>query len=433
LESLDGDPQLLTIQPIFPYFLKIKLNELAPEIYETLKTGFKNYYKSLAISYYQLMDSKDPQERQLGIFFCRLEYENLYQALQICLANQENIDIFFCLFQYFVRNDDYQNALKLSEFVCQKQEAYPSEIRIGEIGFEIVLALERLAASYFKTHNYLESIKTYQKSLLICQGLKDIEEKIIKSQLAVIYFQLGDLEYKSRHYSEARQKYQQALTIYIDIADRYKQANVFFQLGNLEQELKQYSKARHNYKKAMTIYIKDQFRYEQADIYHQLGNLEQELENYFDARQNYQYALNIYKEFHDQYSQGGTYQNLGAVSQALKAYDDAKTYYQEALAIYIEFFDKHSHAKIYHNLGLVSEALGELQEAKNYFLKALSIWFEFNDQHNFTTRSLPNLGRLYQTTQDLSILEAIAQLFGTTVEELLGSFGDGGSRENGQG
>jgi 2-oxoisovalerate dehydrogenase E1 component len=38
------------------------------------------------------MESKEPQERQLGIFFCRLEYENLYQALQICLANQENID-----------------------------------------------------------------------------------------------------------------------------------------------------------------------------------------------------------------------------------------------------------------------------------------------------------------------------------------------------
>jgi hypothetical protein len=112
LEGMDEANRLLTIQPIFPYFLKTKLASLDEATRKALQEGFKNYYQGLAESYNQLMQSKDPQERQLGIFFCRLEYENLYNALQTCLANQESINIFFCLDKYFeVIN---QSNLKLS-------------------------------------------------------------------------------------------------------------------------------------------------------------------------------------------------------------------------------------------------------------------------------------------------------------------------------
>ena len=82
LEGMDEENRLLTIQPIFPYFLKTKLASLDAAICKALQECFKNHYEGLADSYNQLMKSKDPQERQLGIFFCRLEYENLYNALQ---------------------------------------------------------------------------------------------------------------------------------------------------------------------------------------------------------------------------------------------------------------------------------------------------------------------------------------------------------------
>ena len=86
--------RLLTIQPIFPYFLRTKLRGLNAEIREALEDGFKNHYQGLARQYGQLMESKEANQRQLGLFFCRLEYENLWQALGISLERQEEIFIF---------------------------------------------------------------------------------------------------------------------------------------------------------------------------------------------------------------------------------------------------------------------------------------------------------------------------------------------------
>ena len=50
----------------------------------------------------------------------------------------------------------------------------------------------------------------------------------------------------------------------------------------------------------------------------------------------------------------------------------------------------------------------------------LQITAESNDEHGLGI-SMRNLARFYQATQDPSILETIAQLFGTTVEEVLGA------------
>jgi hypothetical protein len=61
----ESDARLLTIQPVFPYFLKTKLAELDDTTRDALETGFKNHYQALAGQYQQLMQSKDPQERQL--------------------------------------------------------------------------------------------------------------------------------------------------------------------------------------------------------------------------------------------------------------------------------------------------------------------------------------------------------------------------------
>ncbi len=91
---------ILTIQPIFTYFLNTKLETLDVAARESLREGFKNHYVGVASYYQQLIHSKDAQERQLGQEFCRLEYKNLYNARQICLEKEESADIFFCLSEY---------------------------------------------------------------------------------------------------------------------------------------------------------------------------------------------------------------------------------------------------------------------------------------------------------------------------------------------
>ena len=123
-------------------------------------------------------------------------------------------------------------------------------------------------------------------------------------------------------------------------------------------------------------------------------------------------------EYGDRYSQASTYHQLGTVALELREYETARNNYQQALAIYVEFGERYSSASPYHCLGRVAEDLEEFQEAKINFLQASSIWDEFNDQYNLETFSIPALNRLYQATQDPSILEVMAQLFGTTVDDI---------------
>ena len=61
--------------------------------------------------------------------------------------------------------------------------------------------------------------------------------------------------------------------------------------------------------------------------------------------------------------------------------------------------------------------LGELAEAKTHLLQAVQIYFEFNDE-SYLDFSLDNLARIYQASQDESILIEVASILGTTVEEV---------------
>ncbi|MEQ9553486.1 MAG: tetratricopeptide repeat protein [Coleofasciculus sp. G3-WIS-01] len=296
-----ANERLLRIQPVFPYFLRMKLNEEDAAMREALREGFKRHYLVLAGVYQELMKSKQAQERQLGIFFCQLEYENLYNALQLCLEKQETVDIFFCLAEYFERINDIQSNLKLSEFVCQAQAAYPASLHTGEIGLEIVMAQDRLAYCYLNTQNYTQAKATYQQVLELYQKLTGLEERQKQNALATTYHQLGIVAQELREYEQAKLYYQQALDIYIEFSDRYSQAGTYHQLGNVAQKLREYEQAKLYYQQALDIKIEFRDRYNQAKTYGQLGLLAIAQENYAEARVNLQTALEIYLEYQDDY------------------------------------------------------------------------------------------------------------------------------------
>ncbi|MEO0967426.1 MAG: tetratricopeptide repeat protein [Cyanobacteria bacterium J06639_18] len=370
-------PNLLNIHPLFPYFLEARLKELDREIREALREGFKNYYRRLAVDYGNLMESKDPQERQLGIAFCGWEYENLYHALQICLEKQENVVIFFCLSKYFALISDFQSQLKLSEFVCKTHEAYPSDIRTGEIRYEIILILGSLANCYLKTQNYQQAKEFYQKVIEQLQQLSGVEATQIKSNLAVTYHNLGRVAQQLREFEQAKNNYQQTLDIYIRFGDRYHCAST----------------------------------------YHNLGSVAQKLGEFEEAKNNYQQALEIYAKFSNCDECAHTCYQLGRVAEELREFEQARNYYRQALEIYIEFGDRYGCARTYEQLGLLAEELENFVEAKVNLLQALEIFAEFNDKHSLAI-VLSHLARIYKTTKDESILQAVAQLFGVTVEEV---------------
>ncbi|KAM3105389.1 CHAT domain-containing protein, partial [Phormidesmis sp. 146-33] len=228
---VEESPQLLSIQPVFPYFLKTKLAQQDERTREALREGFKNHYLGLAGYYEQLMDSKDAQERQLGIFFCKLEYENLYSALQICLESQARIDILFCLGNYFDLTNDPKSRLELAKTVCNALDTYPEAFLRSNFGYQVAFSYERKARSCLELKQYSESKLSYERAIEVYDLLSNLEERQKQLWKATNYHHLGIVAQELREYEQAHNDYQQALQIYVEFNDRYSQASTYNQLG----------------------------------------------------------------------------------------------------------------------------------------------------------------------------------------------------------
>ncbi|MEE3717251.1 tetratricopeptide repeat protein [Tumidithrix elongata RA019] len=420
------DERFLTIQPVFPYFLQVRLNEVEATTREAMREGFKIHYRNLASFSSNLMRSKDSQERQLGIFICRLEYENLYTALRISLDKQESISIYFCLDKYFEVINNSEGWLKIAEQVNQTMEKYPSKLIEGELGEEVMLVLESLSNTYLRTNQYEQSKLISEKELKVLESIQTLGEKRRSQYKATIYHQLGIAAHGLRQWDEAKQYYLNAL----EIGDRYSQANTYHQLGGVALELQQWDEAKQYYLNALEIKVEFSDRYSQANTYHQLGRVAQELRQWEEAKQNYLNALDIYVEFSDRYLQAGTYNNLGMVAHGLRQWEEAKQNYLKALEIKVEFSDRYSQASTYHNLGIVALDTGEIEEAKQNYLIALEIYLEFRDKYSIETFSIPRLAQIYQSTQSDDLLAATSKILGVSIDDVRQLFAQSDTTQN---
>lgn len=254
LLSPDSDyPPWLTIQPVFPYFLKTKLDSLNKAIHFALQEGFKNHYQDLAYYYQQLMESKEAEKKKMAQVLCKLDYVNLYNALNICLENKESVSIFFCLNKYFKLINDKQNNLKLAEMVYQTTEKYPSTFKSSELGYQIRFVLHHTANCYLETKHYGLAKQLYQKALKNYQTIKSVEEREKQVNIAAIYHQLGRVAQQLREWEQARQHYQQALEIKIEYGERYEQAVTYYNLGMVAEALEELEEAKTNYLQALQL------------------------------------------------------------------------------------------------------------------------------------------------------------------------------------
>nr|MDJ0571260.1 tetratricopeptide repeat protein [Pleurocapsa sp. MO_192.B19] len=369
----ENDPELLTIQPVFPYFLNNKLKE-NDSISEGLREAFKNHYKWLANDYQQLMKSEDSQHQQVGIFLCHLEYENLYQALQINLKKQESVyTIWNCLYIYFDLTNNRPDQLQLTQHVYDTLSAYTPEKRTQEWGQDIISISGDLGICYERNREYETAENIYLDTLTLIDNSQNIEESQKQSYFSSGYNNLGDVAGYLRKWNKAQEYYQRTLEIKIQNNYRYSCAGTYYNLGLVAFNLRQYEQAQEYYQQALNISIEDNDRYKQASIYHQLGIIAQELKEYQQARRYYQQALNISIEDNDRYNQAKIYHSLGVLAAELKEYQQARRYYQQALQIRIEDNDRYKQAGTYHQLGMVAQEMREYQQARRYYQQALDL------------------------------------------------------------
>jgi tetratricopeptide (TPR) repeat protein len=362
LLSRDADISIyLHMQPTLPYFLRNRLQTLEQaEVKRAIETAFREYYDQYGNAMYQLIEAKDPQERQIGLVLTQLEYENLMTALQLALADQVLIlTLYLTLSNYLDATQDHGRGQSLDQLMLQRITAYPLEKRVGLLGEEFIRIFGTVAIRQLKLRQYTEADAAFQEVLKLAdelEGLDEIERGRLK---ATTYHNLGNVAQEQRQWPQAEQYYQQALQIYIEFNDRYEQASTYHQLGNVAQEQRQWPQAEQYYQQALQIYIEFNDRYEQASTYHQLGNVAQKQRQWPQAEQYYQQALQIYIEFNDRYEQAGTYHQLGRVAQEQRQWPQARNYLLRALETFVAYDDDYSSGIAFRSLVRLWRASGD--------------------------------------------------------------------------
>jgi tetratricopeptide (TPR) repeat protein len=373
----------LDLQPTLPYFLRSRLNVAEQQARrEAIERAFRQHYDGFAGSIYQLLNSKETQEKQLGQVLARLEFENLMTALDLALTAQVSLlEPYRAVSGYLDLTHDEARGLELGEKVLARLESYSSEALSGQLGLELVGVVDDIAKRQLLLKRYAEAGTSYGKALNLLLANQSLSTERRRARSAGIYHQLGAVAQAQREWEQAQTYYQQALQIYIEFNDRYSQAGTYHQLGRVAEE---------------------QREWEQAQAY-------------------YQQALQICIEFNDRYSQARTYHQLGIVAQEQREWEQARAYYQQALQIKIEFNDRYSQASTYHQLGIVAQEQREWEQAREYLLKDLEISVEFHDTHG-TGITLRSLARLWRDGGDAGLPGVVAAVLGMEVGEVEAMF-----------
>jgi tetratricopeptide (TPR) repeat protein len=241
------------LQPVLPYFLKRRL--AAPgqaEMRGAIETAFRRYYDRLSRTMAQLLNSQDAQEKQLGRDLVRLEYENLFTALNLALAARVSVlHPYLALSGYLEATQDHQQALELGQTVLARLEDYPAETLTGQLGAEFVAVLDAIARPQLTLKQYDVAEASYQKALELVARLEKIDQERRVKLEASVYHQLGTVAQEQRRWSQAEGYCHQALQAFIEFDDRHAQASIYHQLGTVAQEQGQWAQARDYFLRAL--------------------------------------------------------------------------------------------------------------------------------------------------------------------------------------
>jgi tetratricopeptide (TPR) repeat protein len=224
--------------------------------------------------------------------------------------------------------------------------------------------------------------QAYQQALGYLQDQPETDWT--RSNIAILYHQLGNTACLRGQLDEADEWYRKALTIFEAHGDGLSKAATYSQLGMTAKDRGRLDEADDWYRKALTIKKKLGDRPGMAITYHQLGNIAQDRERLDEADDWYRKALTIFETHGDRPGIAAAYHQLGAIAQDRGRLDEADDWYRKSLAIKGELGDRPGMAGTYHQLGRSAQDRGRLEEADDWYHEALTIEEELGDLHGMT-------------------------------------------------
>ena len=180
------------------------------------------------------------------------------------------------------------------------------------------------------------------------------ETEWTRSNISVIYHQLGITAQDRGRLDEADDWYRKALTINEELGDRPGMAITYHQLGITAQDRGRLDEAEDWYRKALTIIeeLGDRPAWRHLPPARHTAQDRGRLD---EAEDWYRKALTINEELGDRPGMAITYHQLGITAQDRGRLDEADDWYRKALTINEELGDRPGMAITYHQLGITAQ------------------------------------------------------------------------------
>jgi tetratricopeptide (TPR) repeat protein/transcriptional regulator with XRE-family HTH domain len=197
-------------------------------------------------------------------------------------------------------------------------------------------------------------------------------EAWVLNNLAIAYRELRRVE-------EAKQTFEKALAIRMEIGDKVGQGWTLTGVGFVGFDQTQFDVAAQHFAHALEIFREVGDRWGESIALANLGDAYRALREYDRAVPALEEALALVLDLEDRYGEGYTLVKLGNTYSELKRPAEALGFFQRALELNREVGDRWGEGDTSHKKGLLHKDIGQDEEAADCFRLAVGIFDELGD------------------------------------------------------
>ncbi|MEI8132934.1 MAG: tetratricopeptide repeat protein [Leptolinea sp.] len=233
------------------------------------------------------------------------------------------------------------------------------------------------------------------------------ELQLTTQQYAIILFKEGERNYYGDNISEARSRYEEALTLFHTIGDRLGEANCIRSLGDVHVRMDELPEARSRYEEALTLFHTIGDRLGEANCIRSLGDVHVRMDELPEARSRYEEALTLFHTIGDRLGEANCIRSLGDVYGEEENIPDAITFLNKAMELYLDLELPHEVASILNNMANLSDKQKQYSQAIEFYSKAIQLfpheamWYRNRASIYFNIRDLEH------TEEDLKMAEEL--------------------------
>jgi class 3 adenylate cyclase/tetratricopeptide (TPR) repeat protein len=358
-QMLDDDYHLQKVRLFTLQGQNRKVVDYVSQIFDSIQSEF--FQASIRLRY---MDALQ--------FLNRLdEFEAEAQKMQELLAQHQDLklkgDYFTTMALMYMSRSDYPKAAQYYQQLLQHSGESKDLIhrRIALNGLGIVAS---------RTAKKQEAREYFEQALSICEKLGDRNgySKLI-TELGTLYRNEGEID-------KAIQMYQISLQTARLVGNKNLEATVLYNIGEAHYYLQQDDIALEHFEQALEIYELSGDLVGRSYCYDAIGDLNFSRDNLDAAQELYEKNLVLQKELQDREGLAHTLGNLGNVAKGRGDFAKAIDYYQQQMPILTEVGDKDGLGRCYFNFAMTEKDQEHYDSAHEKLTQALALFRECQAQ-----------------------------------------------------